>query len=459
MAYTPREKFSIVAIEKKNCLKKWLVACKILLLVSGLLVVTIGNMKGQETGKVLDNQESHGHFSSHTTSQTLDTTTIYGNWLYLDSKGTRQPIRYATVEIWNENISGGSVLTSTSTNSTGYFSTEISEFTKEDIIFVQLKSETTACMVTTHNDSVYVTIAPANYNISEGSLYIGSWLVPNSQSGAFHIMDVIIDSFEFIDTYDTPPSQVQVKWEDGNDTGGSYYENGIITIDGSPSEPDEWDVSVVAHEYGHFIYEEYSHYSIPTGTHSWNGHVTPELAWSEGWANFFQSAIKHYWGYPNPELYEETSWSRNLETSWHDPLTGPWDDSESSIGGILLDIYDSPNDGQYLDGKGDNIHESFAEIWDVVINYETGKTHFTIHDFWDGWFAFEHGYEHEMWQLFYEHGIEKNMKHTSETISDMSDHPVNSLSGLWSTAIFLSIVLIIPTIEVFRRRLLQDMGK
>lgn len=484
----------------------WILVCMTLLLFGSLLVATTGNMKedatgdamidvmerhgdyGNErrlandgpksstiaTGYILDNSEPHEQIDDWSPHQSLRTTTVYGYWSYLDATGAYQPVKYAPVEIWGEGISGDVLLASTYTDQMGYFSAnmDIDDGDGEaQGIYIYVKSETKACMVTTLGNSIYVTSTPAIHDIPDGSWYAGSWAIADNQRGAFHIMDVIIDGYQFIDAYDTPPPQVHAKWEDDYNTGGSYYGDSVMTIDGAPSDPDEWDVSVIAHEYGHFIYDEYTTYSVPVGSHCWNGRSTPELAWSEGWANFFQSAIKYHWGYPNPELHEETSWSGNLEAIWYSPSTGPWDDSESAIAGILLDIYDSSDDDQNGDGIGDSINELFAEIWDVVSNYNTGNAYFTIHDFWDGWFAHGHGYSQEMWQNYYEHGIEKELMPPSNATSYKSDHPENirasydaiditlsgtfvSLSGIWCASILGVIALLIPTLNDAGRYLL-----
>jgi hypothetical protein len=57
------------------------------------------------------------------------------------------------------------------------------------------------------------------------------------------------------------------------------------------ADTDHFDNSVLVHEYGHFLEKDFGHSDSPGGSHNGNGIIDPRLAWSEGWANFFQSAV------------------------------------------------------------------------------------------------------------------------------------------------------------------------
>lgn len=59
------------------------------------------------------------------------------------------------------------------------------------------------------------------------------------------------------------------------------------------SDTDHFDDSVVIHEYGHFLEAHYGHSDSPGGSHNGNFVIDPRLAWSEGWANYFQGAVQN----------------------------------------------------------------------------------------------------------------------------------------------------------------------
>lgn len=57
------------------------------------------------------------------------------------------------------------------------------------------------------------------------------------------------------------------------------------------SDTDHFDNSVIIHEYGHFLEDIYGKSDSPGGSHNGDMMIDPRLAWSEGWANFFQAAV------------------------------------------------------------------------------------------------------------------------------------------------------------------------
>lgn len=61
--------------------------------------------------------------------------------------------------------------------------------------------------------------------------------------------------------------------------------------DVAASDTDQFDDSVILHEYGHFLEDTYGHTQSPGGSHNGNFIIDARLAWSEGWANYLQSAI------------------------------------------------------------------------------------------------------------------------------------------------------------------------
>jgi hypothetical protein len=59
----------------------------------------------------------------------------------------------------------------------------------------------------------------------------------------------------------------------------------------STTDFDHFDDSVILHEYGHFLEDVYSKSDSQGGSHNGNFVIDPRLAWSEGFANFFQGAV------------------------------------------------------------------------------------------------------------------------------------------------------------------------
>lgn len=61
--------------------------------------------------------------------------------------------------------------------------------------------------------------------------------------------------------------------------------------DVAASDTDHFDDSIILHEYGHFLEDTYGHTESPGGSHNGDFIIDARLAWSEGWANYLQSAI------------------------------------------------------------------------------------------------------------------------------------------------------------------------
>jgi hypothetical protein len=133
-------------------------------------------------------------------------------------------------------------------------------------------------------------------------------------AGAFNILHNIYLANQFLkDQTTSQPSipKVQVYWQKGvtpaiyfgssggisfyvpNSNGGLYEGlyilggiNGSVCVD-----TDHFDNSVIIHEYGHFLEHKLSRGDSPGGSHDGRRIIDPRLAWSEGFANYFQGAV------------------------------------------------------------------------------------------------------------------------------------------------------------------------
>lgn len=146
----------------------------------------------------------------------------------------------------------------------------------------------------------------------------------NIEGGAFNIMYDILLANEYIrrninkntKTGDVPSSnanewwvadKVTVYWRAGFNpysyfgysTPLSFYSPGDrklfilggVNGDVKSSDTDHFDDSVILHEYGHFLEDVYGNSGSPGGSHNGNFVIDARLAWSEGWANYFQGAV------------------------------------------------------------------------------------------------------------------------------------------------------------------------
>lgn len=142
--------------------------------------------------------------------------------------------------------------------------------------------------------------------------------------GAFNILDQIYKANEFLrsQAYSascpmcqndfTVAPKVQIFWQKGltpatyfgsptvpisfflAESGSGLY-RGIYMLGGVENsvctDTDHFDNSVILHEYGHFLENAFSKSASPGGAHDGDSVIDPRLAWSEGWADFFQAAV------------------------------------------------------------------------------------------------------------------------------------------------------------------------
>lgn len=135
------------------------------------------------------------------------------------------------------------------------------------------------------------------------------------EGGAFNILYRVWQANEYlratIGDASFVASKVSIYWKMGHNPynyfGGtsmlSFYRPGYSQLfilggdqgDVKTADTDHFDNSVILHEYGHFLEDIYAQSDSPGGSHNGNFMIDPRLAWSEGWANFFQAAVlKHY---------------------------------------------------------------------------------------------------------------------------------------------------------------------
>ncbi|MBN8540566.1 MAG: hypothetical protein J0L82_09285 [Deltaproteobacteria bacterium] len=119
------------------------------------------------------------------------------------------------------------------------------------------------------------------------------------------------------------------------------------------SDMDHFDNSVILHEYAHFLEDVFGAPNSPGGSHSGDGIVDPRLAWSEGWANFFQAAVT---GEPR---YRDTYGTPDCESA----CSGTYFDESLDPSGV------PPNDAPTLGALGEGNFREFSVsrlLWDVI---------------------------------------------------------------------------------------------
>ena len=119
-------------------------------------------------------------------------------------------------------------------------------------------------------------------------------------SGAFHIMVTLDRMIPLYLAYGGSPSKYPIKadWELGRFAKGqnvavSFFssQTGIISVGGHPTDPDQFDDSVLLHEFGHLILHETGAEITGFGPHSFRNQISPSFAFSEGYATYLGQKV------------------------------------------------------------------------------------------------------------------------------------------------------------------------
>ncbi|MBI3805889.1 MAG: Ig-like domain-containing protein [Nitrospirae bacterium] len=243
-------------------------------------------------------------------------------------------------------------------------------------------------------DKALFSLASNAMDDSGGSDFTGLDVTAAASSGAggaFNILDVFSTASELIQRSGGPcsppatapcvPPLLTAYWEPGS-AQGTYFDDQLDAIfilgGGDPQgDTDEYDDAVIAHEYGHFAVHHFSKDDSLGGEHFITDHDQDvRLAWSEGWGNFFSSAVRK-----NP-IYVDTAskgatFSFNLET-YASPQTSAlksaavYTTSEIAVAGVLWDLFDDPTLAATVTEPHDTLALGLEPIWQTLRRFTSG---------------------------------------------------------------------------------------
>ncbi len=199
---------------------------------------------------------------------------------------------------------------------------------------------------------------------SEGGTYTINFNLNDEQSGILNIADAVLDAWTTWNNNGGAKGndaifdgEAEVHWEAGYGDTGSYYNGDVwneMTIADDPSDPDQWDDSVIMHEWGHMADDYYGCDDNGGGPHNVDTLVNDlELSWGEGYPDFWQSVVRDKTGHQDSSWYLDfdingnVNIGVNLETYDSTRMASLLSDqNELAIAAMLWDLYDTANDGR-----------------------------------------------------------------------------------------------------------------
>ena len=201
-------------------------------------------------------------------------------------------------------------------------------------------------------------------------------------AGAFNILEQGVRGGRLVEaaTGSTPTAGLQWYWYPGNPDGTAYNPSArAISVLGQLADPDEWDDAVLLHEYGHYAADVYSKDDSPGGPHRLGDSTLDlRLAWSEGWATFFSSAVRD-----DPRHVDTSGTGVRLEFEIEGPSlasSAQYDTNELAVAAVLWDLHDDTN----ADEEPGPQTIPFDRIWDVVADLSAFST-VSFEDYWLHW--------------------------------------------------------------------------
>jgi putative metal-binding protein/thrombospondin type 3 repeat protein len=332
-----------------------------------------------------------------------------------------RPTRLADVQV----IDGNKVLASGVTSATGAFLFVVGDNRTRDIyirclsrhqesggIPVEVRSGSQATDVWSVRGPTILG-HPPNQNVNAGTLVA----VPGAGGEAFNLYDEALYASQFMNVLrgGTQPAPLLLATFSATNPTLSAWDGTAVVMARNAG----YDDTVLLHEIGHYLVQQFSVSQNPGGTHHLSDcNQDLRLAWEEGFATYFGNSVRRYFGEPNSSTYVRTTGQAgpgNLQFSFDVETQLPFicygATSETTVYTGLWDIGDGPSttDGSPgTDEPWDLLQGLDVDVYRVVHIYLPTAVNTSLEDFWDGWFhpSVNNGHLSEMRSIFRPLGVE-----------------------------------------------------
>jgi hypothetical protein len=290
---------------------------------------------------------------------------------------TLRPIRNARIEVYE----AGRVISVSDTDNNGEFVVAVPPDATDLILRAVSRLRSVDLKVEDNtNASQFYYIASSDIDMRNRPARV-SLVDKTRKSGAFNILEQIQRSNEFVHAADSQfqPFSFVIFWSERNQKSGIIsIKDGLVgttffslanstayILGDRNTDSDEYDDSVLIHEYAHMLAAKLSRDDSIGGPHRLGDNLDPRVAWSEGWANFFSGAVR------NDSVYRDSTGpggSNVIRFDLEDNYPpGSWTGygSETSIQALLWDFYDERNE------SGDLAQFDFSQIWAAFTDLES----------------------------------------------------------------------------------------
>ena len=362
------------------------------------------------------------------------------------------PIRYADVEVL-DNSTGFVLATGSTGTDGGFFLPVIDSQIRNVYVRILTRSNHTTGLylkVTTGASIPYAIAGPVIPVHAPGQdLDMGTLVAEIQQGGeAFNLYDMGVSGMDYLahlmGSRPGSADSLTIKWEADRGQMSSGASQSVIELRDAAGHDD----SVVLHEFGHYAVLNYSESDNPGGSHSFaECNQNASLAFDEGHATFFGSAVRRHFGMPLPHIYVATLGGQgpghlrlyaDLETETEFECSGS--NSEVSVFTALWDVVDGPSVPDFTPGIEDTPMDQLArpdlEHWEVMTDGLPGRFSISAEDYWDAWLEtpVSNGYLPQMISIFalgveieyFEDAYEPNEQRTAAASIPANGSPIHA---------------------------------
>ena len=339
----------------------------------------------------------------NTTAYTLSGVVYYTDKQYatggFTGKTVALPVRFAVLELLDSN---GQVLQTAATDTDGGYQLGpfLDPFSRVRVLSLTDSTAITEIRVTDYDGSIYAVSQSVEIG-GDVNAVMDVTIDSSNPGGAFNILDVLTYATQFINENSSSvlPS-LRAVWRSGASSLGTYFCQGFdgqfcpqgsaiyLLGGGSPFfDSDDYDDDVVWHEFSHYLEYHFNIAESPGGSHAFTDNdLDLRLAWSEGFGDFFPTAVKAWLKTNHPaalstpvslstSVYVDTAGSSASLVNIGNPGTSTFIYASSEI--AVANIMD-----QLRAGFG------MAFIWAVYENQlPLTVSPINLESFWDGWLA------------------------------------------------------------------------
>ena len=201
------------------------------------------------------------------------------------------PVRGATVSVVTTN--GNQVLSTRSVSEIGSFAIDYVPTPGQSVyVLVATASSSPTRTGRVVNSSGQVHGLQSDPIVDQGVAEITMVATQAGSGRAFNVFDQAVAAADFIHTTMGEPTikPFSIRWYIGSND-GSYYDGSSIHLLGNSGDDDGYDDTVIMHEIGHYMSDNYAVDDSPGGAHD-GSPTTPSLAWGEGFATYFNMAVR-----------------------------------------------------------------------------------------------------------------------------------------------------------------------